>query len=103
MQSFENLRTKIEMLAEGGTYYEPPLVSTAQEEAFLREAGIPPETETYMEEDHRLMLEKWLEIPENSKRLGPGFEEGARFVPIVGDGNCMFNAVSVFLTSTKAD
>ena len=78
-------------------------MSAAEEEAFFREAGIPPETETYMEDEHREILEKWLEKPENSKKLGPGFEQGARFVPIKGDGNCMFNAVSVFTTSTKAD
>jgi hypothetical protein len=56
-----------------------------------------------MKEEHRVILEKWLEKPENSKKLGPGFTKGARFVPIKGDGNCMFNAVSVYLTSTKDD
>lgn len=35
------------------------------------------------------------------KGLGKGFEDGAKFTPIVGDGNCFFNACSTYLTCCK--
>ena len=36
------------------------------------------------------------------KGLGRGFEGGAKFVPASPDGNCMFNAISIFNTASKA-
>ena len=61
------------------------------------------ESETYISEKERKDVEKWLLTPEAAQKLGKGFEKGAKFVPILGDGNCMFNACSVHLTSTKND
>ena len=34
-------------------------------------------------------------------RIAKGFEGGAKFVPIEGDGNCLFSAVSTYLTCSK--
>ena len=57
-----------------------------------------------MADSHRKKLEAWLADKSNWKsmgRLGRGFEGGARFVPIEGDGNCLFSAVSTALTCSK--
>jgi hypothetical protein len=34
------------------------------------------------------------------KHLGEGFEMGAYFVPICGDGNCFFTSVSTYITAS---
>ena len=50
-------------------------------------------------------LQAWLADRSNFvklKTIGTGFHEaGAKFVPILGDGNCMFRAISTFMTASK--
>lgn len=50
-------------------------------------------------------LEGWLANRDNwvkMKGLGKGFEYGAKFIPISGDGNCFFSACSTYTTASKA-
>lgn len=60
---------------------------------------------TYMEDSEQAYVTKWLtnQAHFNALRdnLGADFKQGARFVPICGDGNCFFSAVSVSLTACK--
>jgi hypothetical protein len=59
---------------------------------------------SHMEPQDKATVEKWLAQKETwvaMKGLGKGYESGARFVPIVGDGNCFWNAVSTNLTANK--
>ena len=50
-------------------------------------------------------IKKWLADKARWKKLrglGKGFEGGANFVPASPDGNCMFNAISIYTTASKA-
>lgn len=63
--------------------------------------GYPEEEYPHITSSERRTLEKALIGKEMVKSLGKGFELGAHFVPICGDGNCFFTAVSTYLSSTK--
>ena len=57
-----------------------------------------------MEEEHKETLIAWLADKSNwaaMKGLGKGFEGGAKFVPIEGDGNCFFSSVSTALSFSR--
>ena len=58
----------------------------------------------YMEDEHKVTLKAWLADKSTfakMKGLGRGFESGAKFVPIEGDGNCLFSSVSTALTFSR--
>lgn len=58
----------------------------------------------YMEDYEQDYLEKWLAKPANFNSLKANyakpFQNGAKFVPICGDGNCFFSACSTSLTAS---
>lgn len=60
---------------------------------------------SFITDGEKEYLEGWLANKDNwvqMKGLGRGFEDGARFVPISGDGNCFFAACSTVTTASKA-
>ena len=79
----------------GMEYYEEEEVISEDDE--FQPTGI-------MDEDHKETLKEWLADKSNwakMKGLGKGFEGGAKFVPIEGDGNCFFSSVSTALTYSR--
>ena len=58
-----------------------------------------------IEDAEKKSLKEWCADVNNWKRMsrlqGRGFEGGASFVPCKPDGNCMFNAISVFKTASR--
>ena len=66
-----------------------------------------PEEEWYQTdtEAHKATIRKHLANPEFWKKLrglGKGFENGANFQVSTGNGNCIFNSVSRFITASPA-
>ena len=55
-------------------------------------------------DEHKETVKAWLadkDMWKKMKGLGRGFEGGAKFVPILGDGNCLFSSVSTAMTFSK--
>ena len=56
-------------------------------------------------DEQKQTVQAWLADRSNfvkMKSIGTGFHEGGgKFVPILGDGNCMFRAISTFVTASK--
>ena len=73
------------------------------EEAYEGQHDQPYPFHTYMEKSELAFLKNWLANPINflsiQDDLAADFTHGAKFVPICGDGNCFFSAVSVSLTA----
>jgi hypothetical protein len=57
----------------------------------------------YINHEDRQTLEDQLLTQEWINKLPKAFSKGGKFVPIVGDGNCFFSAVSTYITSTKEE
>ena len=70
------------------------------EEATKQDDEIP----CLISDAQKATLKEWLADVSNWKKmkgLGRGFEGGASFVPCQPDGNCMFNAISTYITASK--
>ena len=65
--------------------------------------GYPKENYPYIEDEEREELEERLISSKMVKSLGKGFELGGHFVPISGDGNCFFTAVSTYLSCSEVN
>lgn len=69
----------------------------SEEECDWTEYAYISEAQKKTLQNHLMKKDTWTKM----KGLGKGFENGAKFVPIAGDGNCFWNAVSTYLTANK--
>lgn len=54
----------------------------------------------FITDKERSYIDRYLENPASLSKY-EGFHDGATFVPICGDGNCFFSAVSTYITACK--
>jgi len=74
------------------------------EELVLVDQEIDDPEYAFLAEEHQEYIENWLADTSNMmklKGLGKGYEQGGKFVPICGDGNCFWNAISTNTTACK--
>lgn len=95
---------KIEIISTESEYDEE--AESDDEDEWMRANNQPYPHHTFMTDKQKQTVSQWLTSKNHftalRDNLGADFaDKGARFVPICGDGNCFFSAVSVSITACK--